>query len=167
MLFSVAHICDPLTAQPISLCAEMYSHLSKLDLADVSNGETQLEIDVLIGSDYYWELTTGKIRRGQSGPVAIHTRLGWVLSGPTALDRQPTPVTSLITTHALRIDSECCDMKELEDTQHSFWKLESLGICEPDKSLCEEFDSMIEFKEGRYEVSLPWKESLCTTTNLL
>ena len=104
MLFSVAHICDPLTAQPISLCAEMYSHLSKLDLADVSNGETQLEIDVLIGSDYYWELTTGKIRRGQSGPVATHTRLGWVLSGPTALDRQPTPVASLITTHALRID---------------------------------------------------------------
>ena len=40
MLFSVAHICDSLTAQPISLCAEMYSHLSKLDLADVSNGET-------------------------------------------------------------------------------------------------------------------------------
>ena len=36
----------------------------------------------------------------------------------------------LITTHALRIDSECCDMKELEDTLHSFWKLESLGICE-------------------------------------
>ena len=77
-----------------------------------------------------------------------HTRLGWVLSGPTALDRQPTPVVSLITTHALRIDSECCDMKELEDTLHSFWKLESLGICEPDKSLCEDFDSMIEFKEG-------------------
>ena len=88
MLFSVAHICDPLTAQPISLCAEKYSHLSKLDLVDVSNGEAQLEIDVLIGSDYYWELTTGKIRRGQSGPVAIHTRLGWVLSGLTALDRQ-------------------------------------------------------------------------------
>ena len=35
MLFSVAHICDPLAAQPISLCAEMYGHLSKLDLADV------------------------------------------------------------------------------------------------------------------------------------
>ena len=58
-------------------------------------------------------------------------------------------------------------MKELEDTLHSFWRLESLGICEPDKSLCEDFDSMIEFKEGRHEVSLPWKESLCTTTNLL
>lgn len=81
MLFAVPLICKPLSGQPITLCVENYSHLSQLELAD-SHGEAQLEVDILIGSDYYWELTTGKTCRGESGPVAIHTRLGWVLSGP-------------------------------------------------------------------------------------
>ena len=40
MLFTVPHICDALNAQPVSLCAERYDHLSSLDLADPSSGET-------------------------------------------------------------------------------------------------------------------------------
>ena len=158
-LFTVPHICDPLSAQPISLCAETCSHLLQLDLADTSDGETLMEIDVLIGSDYYWQLTTGKVLRGDSGPVAIHTRLGWVLSGPTTLTGHPMPAVSLIATHTLRIDSEPCNTGRLDETLRSFWELESLGICEPDKSVLDDFDSSIQFKEGRYEVSLPWKES--------
>ena len=158
-LFTVPHICDPLSAQPISLCAETCSDLLQLDLADTSDGETLMEIDVLIGSDYYWQLTTGKVLRGDSGPVAIHTRLGWVLSGPTTLTGRPMPAVSLIATHTLRINSEPCSTGRLDETLRSFWELESLGICEPDKSVLDDFDSSIQFKEGRYEVSLPWKES--------
>ena len=41
-----------------------------------------MEANILIGSDYYWELTTSRTRRGKSGPVAIYRKLGWVLSGP-------------------------------------------------------------------------------------
>ena len=51
-LFVVPHICDPLTAQPIRTCAKRYSHLAQLNLADISQDET-LEVDVLIGSDFY------------------------------------------------------------------------------------------------------------------
>ena len=37
----------------------------------------------LIGSDYYWSVVTGEtVRGGVDGPVAVHTRLGWILSGP-------------------------------------------------------------------------------------
>ena len=39
-------------------------------------------IDVLIGSDYYWQLVSGRVVRGDDGPVALHTNLGWVLTGP-------------------------------------------------------------------------------------
>ena len=28
------------------------------------------------------EIVTGRICRGRSGPIAIETKLGWVLSGP-------------------------------------------------------------------------------------
>lgn len=50
-------------------------------------------------------------------------------------------------------------MDELNSTLRSFWELESLGNYDPDKSsVYDEFESSIQFKQGRYEVSLPWKE---------
>ena len=43
----------------MSLCLERFEHFKQLDLADYSNGQDSLQIDVLIGADYYWELVTG------------------------------------------------------------------------------------------------------------
>ena len=41
-----------------------------------------------------------------------------------------------------------------------FWELGSLGINEDnDSSVLESFDRGIAYKDGRYQVSLPWKES--------
>ena len=161
MLYAVPHICDPLTAQPVSLCAEMYDHLSSLDLADSSSDETQLEVDVLVGSDYYWELVAGKTLRGKGGPIAIHNKLGWVLSGPAHLTQTTTPLQpsmSLIATHTLKIEASPSGMDELNSTLRSFWELESLGIRESDRSVYDEFENSIQLKEGRYEVQLPWKK---------
>ena len=102
-LFVVPHICDPLTTQTVSSCSRMYSHLAHLDLADISPDET-LEVDMLIGSDFYWEFVTGQTIRGQGGPVTVETTLGWVLSGPAELSRQRRSTVSLITTHSLRVE---------------------------------------------------------------
>lgn len=79
-LLAVPMICEPLASQPIAFCQNNYEHLSGLDLADSSDGHSRLEVDILVGSDQYWDLITGRTRRGASGPVAIDTRLGWVLS---------------------------------------------------------------------------------------
>ena len=92
----VPNICDQYTAQPISTCAERYSHLAQLNLADVSQDET-LEMDVLIGSDFYWEFATGKIIHGQSVLVAVGTKLGWVLVLPC-----PSPDWSFCLQFSLR-----------------------------------------------------------------
>ena len=52
-------------------------------LCDVCQSKDELEIDVLIGADYLWEFQKGTtIRGGPEEPVAVHTELGWVLSGP-------------------------------------------------------------------------------------
>ena len=150
-LLTTPTICEPLTAQPISVCADSYEHLSELELADSSDGNTPLEIDLLIGSDYYWQLTTGRVSRGDDGPVAVETKLGWVLSGPV-----PTADCSLLTTHALRIDSH--EEQSLNETLRSFWELESLGISGTCQSVHEEFEENISFKDGCYEVCLPWKK---------
>jgi hypothetical protein len=82
VLHTVPLICKPLSCQPVSLCQEKFEHLVGLDLADPAEDSSQLEVDVLVGSDQYWDLASGEIRRGQFGPVAINTELGWVLSGP-------------------------------------------------------------------------------------
>jgi len=57
---------------------QQYRHLSSLDLADFSRVGEELQIDV---PDHYWQLVTGRVMRGESGPTAIHTQLGLVLSG--------------------------------------------------------------------------------------
>ena len=80
------------------------------------------------------------------------------LSGPVSPVNQLPSTVSLITTHTLRIDSQPHNAKELDDTLQSFWRLESLGICTPEKSVYDEFAGSVQFKEGRYEVALPWKE---------
>ena len=156
-LFTVPTICEPLSSQPISFCQSNYKHLSGLDLADTADGSCRLEVDILVGSDQYWDLITGRTHRGESGPVAIETKLGWVLSGPTSA---PTgePVSSGLVTHTLRVDALSQDVTTLDRRLKSFWELESFGVPESDHSVYDKFQESIEFKNGRYEVALPWKD---------
>ena len=78
-LHVVPTICEPLSCQPITASAVAYKNLLELDLADSAELDSRLPVDILIGCDHYWDLVTG---RGKDGLVAIHTKLGWVLSGP-------------------------------------------------------------------------------------
>ena len=80
MLSTVLLICEPLSCQPIAYTKEKYKHLADLDLADFSRVSDELQIDALIGSDHNWQLVTGQVIHGQSGPTAIDTHLEWVLS---------------------------------------------------------------------------------------
>jgi len=156
-LIAVPNICEPLTGQPISLCLERYSHLKQLKLADSSTGHEMLQVD-LLGVDYYWDLVTGQMMKGEEGPVAVHTHLGWVLSGPAPRAEPEKGSVSLITTHALYIGAFEPTAENLDQTLQSFWELESLGISQPDRCVYTEFEENIKFKDARYEVSLPWKD---------
>ena len=158
-LLTVPYICEPLSVQPISLCRESFEHLMTLELADNADGSTPMEVDVLIGSDHYWRLMTGDIRRGEVGPVALYSRFGWVLSGPVSIvaDQEMSAV-NLITTHTMQVDVEPDSLKTLDERLHSFWNLESLGVSGEEDPLLEEFNNKVEFEDGRYEVSLPWRD---------
>ena len=52
---------------------------NRVSQLDFCHDNSTLEV---VGSDYYWDLTTGEIHRGESGPVAINMKLGWVFAGP-------------------------------------------------------------------------------------
>lgn len=157
--YSVPLICTPVVKQTVQDAQEKYEHLANLKMADPISGYDDAEIDLLIGSDQYWNLVTGCVIKGKSGPTAIHTRLGWVLSGPMEEDvSQDTRATVNLVqqTHALRINT--CNVNSECDLR-AFWDLETLGIMpQAEKSVYDEFVDTISYKNGRYEVHLPWKD---------
>jgi len=53
-------------------------HLDGLELADQFDDNDS--IDVLIGSDYYWDIVSGETVKGENGPAAVSSKFGWFLS---------------------------------------------------------------------------------------
>ena len=126
-----------------------HSYLKELPLANHVDSDT-FEIDLLIGADYYWSIVGDKIVRG-SGPTAVSSELGYLLSGPTNLN------TSVINTIICKvIASSDLDEKRVKD----FWDLETLGIKESDTE-SNEFstyrDEHLRIENGKYVASLPWR----------
>ena len=157
-LYVVPTICEPLVSQPITACVQQSRAFAGLDLADHSEDEGNLQVDLLIGLDYYWDLVTGSICKIDAGPTAIHTKLGWVLSGPTSAKGAVSCSVNFTTTHVLRVDTQTEKSMSLDEQLRSFWELESLGIQEEEKTLYDDFTTRVSFRDGRYQVSLPWKE---------
>ena len=159
-LFVVPSICQPLESQPIDMCITRYQHLPDLDLhiADSPDDEMPLEIDLLISLNSYWNFVTGEVRRGGTGPIAMNTRLGWLLSEVTMMPRELQQSHNLLA-HVLSIDASPQQDGRLEEVLQSFWRLESWGIDGSKECVLEEFNQTVQFKEGHYEVTLPWKHS--------
>ena len=82
-LIVLSNVCSPILNQTKELTQATYSHIITLPLADNTGGNSELEVYVLIGGDYYWSFFTGKIVRGKIGPVARKILLGWGLTGNT------------------------------------------------------------------------------------
>ena len=152
-LITVPFICQPLATQLLHAYASKYPHLTDLDLADSSTSDGTADIDLLIGSDYYWDFVTGRVKRGDTGPVAIHTTFGWILSGTTPTPTDVEIPSSFLITHTFRTDAE-----NLDETLRAFWDLETLGLRSDEQSVLEDFSQKIQVKEGHYEVRLLWKD---------
>jgi hypothetical protein len=107
---------------------------------------------------------TGGVARGESGPAAIHTELGWVLSGPVKeMPVQSNSSTNVVTTHVLKcevaVNPEKHSVETLGKTLQQFWELESLGIKPSESSVYGTFNQPISFDGQKYAVSLPWRAS--------
>ena len=160
-LLAVPFICGDVSAAPISFCRNHYEHLSNLELAVPDEGEPQ----ILIGLDHYWIIVSGEVIQADSGPVAMYTKFGWVLSGPVSCLVHDSS-TSLVT-HVLKVETGPTN-RELDKKLRSFWELESLGILDTEDTVYKQLSSHISLCNGRYKLSLPWKDP-CTTVpdNLL
>ena len=123
--FTVPLICQPLQGQPVNQVVDDNACFSGLRLADYcAEGET-LNVDILVGSDYYWTLVTGHTIRGTRGPTALHTKLGWVLLGPVSCGNPGGQQRSnLVTTHVLKCATGQVPYEGLEGEVKKFWDLE-------------------------------------------
>ena len=77
-LYVVPIICKPICEQKIELAQATFKHLVSLKLADSTDGEDKLKIDVMIGANFYWKFVTTETVEAEYGPVAVKTKLGWV-----------------------------------------------------------------------------------------
>ncbi|XP_011408774.2 PREDICTED: uncharacterized protein LOC105315733, partial [Amphimedon queenslandica] len=77
-LMVVPLICEPLVGVSLNDCIRGYDHLKDLDLADPGTNGDVIELDILIGLDYYWDIVSGEVLRGDSGPTATYSSLGWL-----------------------------------------------------------------------------------------
>ena len=136
---------------------ERYPQFRCLEFATELNKESQIRPEILIGSDQYWTLLTGEVMKSEGGLVALNSRLGWILSGPVAVKKAVCNQAALIT-HVLRVDGFVGN-KNLKRRLRSFWDIESLGIVEDENSVQRQFKDHVKFEDGRYVVSLPWKDS--------
>ena len=159
---TLSAICVPVISSPVQgqcprQAVSNYPHLAGLTLADDCEGEA--DIDILVGADQYWNLDTGRLIRGDSGPSAIHTKLGRVLSGPVHYQVPSSTTVNLTSTHVLKCQvSNHPDPDLLESKLERFWRLESLGLIPNESSVYDDFQQRIRYDGQRYEVSLPWKE---------
>ena len=162
----VNEICHPLVNQEINLAKQSYPYLVGLDLADSNPENLNMDIDILIGADFYWQFIENFTVRSQDGfgPVALASKLGFVLSGPVMNSQKEDPSSSqhvISCTHVLKIESENVSEKfKLQNTLNKFWDLESLGIAPEEDDVLYKFKTDVKFNdEGHYEVKLPFKKN--------
>ena len=98
-----------------------------MDLADESTDPGCSDsIDILIRSDYYWHVVIGDIICGDSGPVALNSHFGWLVSGPTK--SVSYTVSALIIDGGDNINTMEYSDNQLTQDLSKFWDTEAIGI---------------------------------------
>ena len=113
-------------------------------------------IDILLGMDYpQFHTSVKEVKRKKEDPVARLTPLGWTCVGQ--------PVSSTQLTNFIRTFHGRGFHKDLDNILCRFWEIEeegtstqSLMTADEKKAIQLVHDSM-KYKDGQYEVGLPWR----------
>ena len=165
-LIVVGNICSPISNQTIEVAKTTHDHVRDLPLSYFNNNGDNLNIDIFIG-DFYSSFVSGNIRQGRTGPIALETKV-WVLRGNVGVSSFKN---EHISTYILKLG------RTKVETIHFLVKSEKTQIEDVTSKLCmnhldqrdrihESFKSSTEFRDGHYNVGLPWKtDTLMLTDN--
>lgn len=151
---AVPTICATLSKPAIPDRYVEFLNASGVQLTTAS-GNGDLNVDILVGLDYYWHLVRDRIVRiPATDLVAQDTAVGWVLSG--SLEKSDGGPARGAISSAVRL---CVS----EDAVRRFWELDSIGILPretvEESPVLDKLNDSIKYKDGRYHVGLPWKDS--------
>ena len=149
-------ICAPLVRTCVP--QEILEYFSHVSMADDYSRNRYLEVDILVGIDFYWKLIGTSPAVHREGLVALPSVFGYILSGCW------TSTPTLIQTAQL-----LCSQRPCEENMANFWNLETVGIM-PKESLqgtidknpiLTRFNEELEYSPSlqRYQVALPFKKS--------
>ena len=166
-VFTINTLSFPTLCSPIAARVDMssYTHLQGLELADTFSSSDK-EIGILIGADHYYDVVSGEVIKGSLGPVATSSKFGWLLSGPISSCEAENACSNVVTSFVVDVlpqnENATNEVQEIVDSLNQLWKHEASGLStiESDEHARKK-PLVIQEKEGRYEVSLPWKENIC------
>ena len=150
---SVPVICSPLKNQNINAPHKRYQHLEGLTLADHGYGDVDTDVNILIGVDFYYSFLSGKIVRGEEGPVALESSLGWILAGCNGSSIGNS--AHCFETHTMHAENEE-GIKDVKGTLERFWKVESVSEVS-DECVIHRFEKSIYHNGERYVTNLPFR----------
>ncbi len=81
-------------------------HLRDLDLAHPTVNSKMFQAELLIGADFYWSIVQDETPIRGDGPVAVRSRIGYLVSGPFAgvASQHPSQMSSLHITAVEEVD---------------------------------------------------------------
>ena len=127
-------------------------------------------IELLIGNDYYLDLIMTEKVEISNGTYLLKSKLGWLLSGRTVSNktdsvRENMTMSLLTLGDPWKFKSQKDDpsIQEILPRIQDIWELDTLGIKDPivtsdDDIALKKFQETIQYEEGRYHVTWPWKE---------
>ena len=165
------HVCNPL--KPLQANDQIMSDLNKLMLADPQIMTTDsLPIGLLCGADVYWSIMTGKMKQLSSGPMAVYTPVGCIISGPVnesikthncSCQLEPISLYDSYVSTLSNITDDVDTSKDvdqvLNDLLEKFWSLNTVGILPDEQEVVySKFKETINYNEKlrRYTCELPF-----------
>ena len=114
------------------------------------------DIDLLIGSDCYWNFFTIKTLKGESNTIiATKSKFGWVLNG-TAENKIKEGENFTFANKIVHVSHiQTHPINELDLSMKRFWELESIGILDEEKVKT----TFVKIKKIVYDVKLPLKKN--------
>ena len=167
-LIVVRNICSPISNQTIEVAKITHDHLRDLPLSEFSNNvDHNLNIDILIGGDFFWTFASGNIQKGRTGPIALETTLWWVLSGNVGVSsfRNEHVSTHILKLGGTKVETSVDTFSKrdqiLLNEVKKFWKIEDdsskscMNHLNQGDRIHESFKSSMEFGDGHDTVDLP------------
>jgi len=121
-----------------------------------------MHVDILIGLDFYGNFIGGLSRKLNDGTMHVNSSsLGQILFGLSADGKS-------FTSKSLNVQANPIE-DNLQEIMERFWSIESLGIVDSvvdtkrsasDEEALQHFEDTVKFENGKYVVSLPWKENV-------